>query len=52
MKLNSLQFKALLTDGMEVTASRDNKPRLMMPKEMYISILQTSSSFHAFSILA
>lgn len=52
MKLNSLQLSVLLTDGMEVMASRDSSPRLMMPKEMYISTLHTSSSFQAFSTLA
>lgn len=52
IKLNSLQFKALLTEGIEVTARRESKPRLIMPKEIYISILQTSSSFQEFSIFA
>jgi hypothetical protein len=37
---------------MEVTARRESKPRLIMPKEMYISILHTSSSFQEFSIFA
>lgn len=52
IKLNSLQLSMLLTEGMEVTAKRDRSPRLMIPKETYISTLHTSSSFHAFSILA
>lgn len=52
MKPNSLQLSVLLTEGMEVIARRDRSPRLMIPKETYISTLQTSSSFHAFSTLA
>lgn len=52
IKLNSRQLSALWMDGMEVTANRERSPRAMMPKETYISTLQTSSSFHEFSILA
>lgn len=52
MKLNSRQLSMLLTEGMEVTARSDSSPRLMTPKEMYISTLHTSSSFHEFSTLA
>jgi hypothetical protein len=52
MKLNSRQLRALLTDGMEVMASRERSPRLMIPKERYISTLHTSSSFQEFSTLA
>lgn len=52
MKLNSRQLRALLTEGMDVMASRESRPRLMTPKEMYISTLHTSSSFQEFSTLA
>lgn len=52
MKLNSRQLSMLLTEGMEVTARSDSSPRLMIPKEMYISTRHTSSSFQEFSTLA
>lgn len=52
IKLNSLQFKALFTEGMEVTASKESNPRLIIPKEIYISIRHTSSSFQEFSTFA
>lgn len=46
MKVNSLQLIVLATEGSEVTASRESRPRAMMPAETYSSILHTSSSTH------
>lgn len=43
MKLNSLQLTVLATEGSEVMASRDSRPRAMMPTDRYSSILHTSS---------
>lgn len=52
IKLNSLQLSVVLMEGTDVMARIDNSPKLIIPKEMYISTLHTSSSFQEFSTCA